>query len=175
LQTLGGSATVPVAAHSFNGVAVKYDIRLESSLSCRPLAVVRRRAGASELSKVVPEACGVVWNALRAKQIKGGRLVAVYLDGQINLEVGVEVDAPFAGDGDVVASSLPTGTVATTTHLGPYHKLGGAHRAICDWCSANGHALAGPNWEIYGHWMPEWNDDPSGIRTDVYYLLKTSG
>jgi hypothetical protein len=31
--------------------------------------------------------------------------------------------------------------------------------------------LAGPNWEIYGHWQNEWNKDPSQIRTDVYYLL----
>jgi hypothetical protein len=36
---------------------------------------------------------------------------------------------------------------------------------------ANDHTLAGPQWEIYGHWLPEWNKDPSQIRTDVYYLL----
>jgi hypothetical protein len=31
--------------------------------------------------------------------------------------------------------------------------------------------LAGPNWEVYGHWQDEWNSDPSKIRTDVFYLL----
>ncbi|MDB5328046.1 MAG: Bacterial transcription activator, effector binding domain, partial [Phycisphaerales bacterium] len=36
----------------------------------------------------------------------------------------------------------------------------------------HGHAMAGPNWELYGHWDQSWNDDPSKIRTDVYYLLK---
>ena len=35
-------------------------------------------------------------------------------------------------------------------------------------------ALAGPNWEIYGHWVDEWNRDPSKIRTDVFYLIKKS-
>lgn len=74
-----------------------YDIRVEQR-DGRPLAVVRRRAGLHELSKVVPDACGVVWGVVRAQQIPGaGRHVAVYLDGQINLEVGVELDAPIPG------------------------------------------------------------------------------
>jgi effector-binding domain-containing protein len=149
-----------------------YDVRLEQ-LAARPLAVVRRRASSAELSKVVPDACGTVWAALRAQQISGaGRHVAVYLDGQINLEVGVELDAPFARAGEVVASATPAGAVATTVHLGPYGRLGEAHRAICDWCAGHGHALAGPNWEIYGHWVDAWNTDPSKIRTDVFYLLQ---
>src|SRR5262249_57142415 len=78
-------------------VRMEYDVRLEQ-LSSRPLAVVRRRASSQELSKVVPDACGTVWSVVRAQQIKGaGRHVALYWDGQINLEVGVELDAPFAG------------------------------------------------------------------------------
>jgi effector-binding domain-containing protein len=61
--------------------------------------------------------------------------------------------------------------VASATHFGPYGGLGAAHEAIRQWSVTNSRALAGPNWEIYGHWQPEWNDDPSRIRTDVYYLL----
>jgi effector-binding domain-containing protein len=153
---------------------VAYNVQLQTSPG-QPIAVVRRRAAARDLPKVVPEACGVVWNVLRAQQIKGGRHVAIYLDGQINLEVGAEVDTPFAGHGDVIGSSIPSGTVATTTHFGPYRQLGRAHEAICDWCANHGHALAGPNWEIYGHWQNDWNTDPSKIRTDVFYLLAPSG
>ena len=149
-----------------------YNIRLETA-DTRPTAVVRRRAALQQLPKVVPEACGYVWNALRAQKIKGaGRHVALYLDEQINLEVGVELDAPFSGAGDVIASSLPAGRVATTTHFGPYQQLGAAHQAIRAWCAQHGHALAGPNWEIYGHWLDEWNSDPSKICTDVFYLLR---
>ena len=155
---------------------MKYDIRLETTPASRPLAVVRRRARLQELPKVVTDACGIVWNVLREQQIKGaGRHVAVYLDDQINLEVGVEMDGPFAGQGEVVASALPAGTVATTVHFGPYQRLGEAHQAIRDWCAKHGHALAGPNWEIYGHWVDEWNRDPGKIRTDVFYLLKAGG
>ncbi len=150
---------------------MEYDVRLEQ-VGSRPLAVVRRRASLRELAKVVPDACGKVWGVVRAQQIRGaGRHVAVYWDDQINLEVGVELDAPFAGSGEVIGSATPAGRVATTTHYGPYAQLSGAHEAIRRWCQNNGHTLAGPNWEIYGHWQDEWNRDPSKIRTDVFYLL----
>jgi effector-binding domain-containing protein len=150
---------------------MKYDIRLERH-SSQPLAVVRRRAASHELSKVVPDACGVVWNVLRAHQVSGaGRHVAVYLDDQINLEVGVELDATFAGYGDVVPSAIPSGLIAATTHYGPYGQLHLAHDAIRRWCRKNAYSLVGPNWEVYGHWKDEWNSDPSKICTHVFYLL----
>jgi effector-binding domain-containing protein len=154
---------------------MEYDVRLEQ-LESRPLAVVCRRASQHEFSKVIPDACGAVWNVVRSQQIAGaGRHVAVYLDCQINLEIGVELDASasatFVGYGEVVPSATPAGPVATTTHFGPYGGLHAAHDAILQWCANNGHTLAGPSWEIYGHWIDEWNTDPTKIRTDVFYLV----
>jgi hypothetical protein len=153
---------------------VEHNIRLEQ-LDSRPLAVVCRRARSQELHKVVPDACGTVWDVVRAQRIPGaGRHVAVYCDcqdGQFILEVGVELDAPFAGHGEVIASATPAGLVATTTHYGPYGQLHEAHAAILSWCRNNGYTLAGPSWEIYGHWNDQWNSDPAKIRTDVFYLL----
>ena len=153
---------------------MEYDVHLETFASPRPIAVVRRRARAAELSKVVPACCGIVWTVVRARQIKGaGRHVAVYLNDQIDLEVGVELETPFDGDGDgeVVGSTLPAGTAATAVHFGPYGRLHLAHQAIRDWCGQRGYALAGPKWEIYGHWDEAWNSEPEKIRTDVFYLL----
>lgn len=152
-----------------------HDVRIEHRGS-RPLAVVRRRASQQQLSKVVPEACGVVWGVVRAQQLAGaGRHVAVYLDCQINLEVGVELGSPFAGAGEVVGSATPAGLVATAIHYGPYGRLHEAHEAILQWCRNNGYTLAGPSWEIYGHWKDEWNSDPSKICTQVCYLLGDGG
>jgi len=136
-----------------------------------PLAVVRRQASSSELSRVVPECCGLVWNEVRSQQAKGGRHVAIYWDGRIRLEVGVELYGAFAEHGEVVRSATPAGAVASATHFGPYQSLGATHDAVRQWCRANHHRLAGPNWEIYGHWQNEWNADPSQIRTDIYYLV----
>jgi effector-binding domain-containing protein len=143
-------------------------------LDAVPLAVIKRQARQSELSRVVPECCGLVWNAVKAQQSKGGRHVALYWDRTIKLEVGVELLGPFADQGDVVRSATPAGLVASATHFGPYGGLGAAHDAVQRFCKEHQHQLAGPSWEIYGHWMPEWNTDPSKIRTDVYYLLSGS-
>ena len=146
-------------------------IRLEHHAS-RPLAVIRLRASPPDLPRVVPDACGRVWTVVRSQQLTGaGRHVAVYLDAEINLEVGVELDGPFGGFGEVVPSATPAGVVATATHLGPYQQLHQTHQAILRWCVANGHAPAGPNWEVYGHWRDEWNSDPAKIATDVFYLV----
>jgi effector-binding domain-containing protein len=136
-----------------------------------PVAVVRRQARASELSKIVPESCGVVWSWLRARQLRGGRHVAIYWDGAIRLEVGVEVIDAIPDDGAVVRSATPAGRTASVVHLGPYNQLGTAHQAIRNWCATHGLPLAGPNWEIYGHWQDAWNADPSQVRTDVFYQL----
>ncbi len=148
----------------------RYEVQLQQ-LGSIPLAVVRRQARPDELSRLVPECCGIVWNALRAQQVRGGRHVALYWDGVIRVEVGAEVNAPFAEQGDVVRSATPAGTVASVTHLGLYGGLAAAHDAVHAWCKAHNHRLAGPRWEIYGHWQSEWDSDPSQIRTDVFYLL----
>jgi len=147
-----------------------YAVQLQR-LGSIPLAVIRRQARSSELARVVPECCGVVWDAVRAQQTQAGRHVAIYWDGSIRLEVGVELHGSFAEQGEIVRSTTPSGAVASATHFGPYAGLGAAHEAIRQWCVANNHRLAGPNWEIYGHWQRQWDTDPSRIRTDVYYLL----
>lgn len=56
---------------------------------------------------------------------------------------------------------------AATTHWGDY-RLGEAHDAVVTWCRTTGHTLAGISWEVYGH----WHDDPTKIRTDIFYLLR---
>jgi len=149
---------------------VTYTVDLQQ-LPSRPLAVIRRTTSAAELSRVVPECCGLVWNAMRAQDARGGRHVAVYWDGSIRLEVGVELLGPFREQEDVVRSATPGGWVASVTHFGPYSGLGVAHAALRDWCNAHQHRRLGPNWEIYGHWQAEWNTDPAKIRTDVFYQV----
>jgi len=143
-------------------------------LTTVPVAVIRRQARSADLSVLVPECCGLVWNAVRAQQVPAGRHVAIYWDDTIRLEVGVELHGSFADQGEVVRSSLPAGTAAWTTHLGPYCDLEAAHDAVRRWCDANKYRLAGPKWEIYGHWEAEWDANPSRIVTDVYYLILDS-
>ena len=135
-------------------------------------AVIRERVPASELSRCfVPAACGEVWSFIRsAKLPQPGRHVALYLeDGTV--EVGAEVGGPFAGNGRIHSSALPSGPVATAAHFGPYGQLSQAHAAIRDWCQAQDRKRSNVCREIYGHWQESWNTDLSKIRTDIYYLL----
>src|SRR6266851_2836767 len=99
-------------------------------LNSVPLAVIRRQASPSELSRVVPECCGLVWKVVRAQQTQAGRHVAIYWDGSIRLEVGVELYGPFAEQGEVVRSATPAGPVASATYFGPYSVLGAAHDTV---------------------------------------------
>lgn len=137
----------------------------------QPLAVIKLVAAQTALPQVLPKACGDVWNFIRAAKIAGaGRLVALYTGGTLaalDVECGAEVAGPFVSDGHVVPSATPGGPVAVATHYGPYHLLGQAHNAVREWCQAQCLTLAGPNWEVYGH----WTDDPAKLHTDVYYLL----
>ena len=153
---------------------MQYIVRTEQAPPV-PIAIVRRRAPAGQLSLVVPEACGTVWSALKALGVTGaGRHVAVYLGsvgGQVDMEIGVEVPATVGSHGELFDSLTPAGEVAAVTHFGPYGQLGSAHEAIRAWCASNHRPAAGTHWEVYGHWLPAWNNDASQIRTDVFYLL----
>ena len=147
-----------------------YEVQL-TQVSSIPVAVVRRQARAAELGRVVTQGCGLVWTYLRSKQLKGGRNIAIYWDGSIRLEVGVEFGQPVPEGGEVVGSATPAGPAASVVHFGPYQQLGAAHDAIHQWCATHQRRLAGPSWEIYGHWDSAWDRDPSRIRTDIFYLL----
>jgi effector-binding domain-containing protein len=109
-----------------------------------------------------------VWACLRAGGVyRGCRNIMLYRDDVPHVEVGVELRVPCPLSGRVVASTLPEGQSAMTVHRGPYAGLAAAHRAVLDWCAAQGRRASGPRWEIYG----PHNDDPAEVWTEVYYLL----
>jgi effector-binding domain-containing protein len=106
-----------------------------------------------------------VWSFLRSDAPEGlykqGHNVMLYKDDVPHVEVGVQVSGSFDPAGQVVASTLPGGLVATATHTGPIAKIGDTHQAVREWSTANGYRLAGPHWEIYG------DPDPSTGEFDV--------
>jgi effector-binding domain-containing protein len=112
-----------------------------------------------------------VWRFLRGDAPEGlydrGHNVMLYKDDVPNVEVGVQVSGPFAPAGDVVASTLPGGLVATATHTGQIAQIGDTHQAVRQWSATHGYKLAGPRWEIYG------DPDPSTGHFDVevFWLL----
>ena len=113
-----------------------------------------------------------VWAFLRGSDLAPGRNVMLYLDDVPNVEVGAEVSASFARAGRVIPSSLPAGRAAVAVARGEPSaaSLAMTHAAVRDWCAAEGHALSGVRWEIYGHWVE--GRDPALFETEVYWLLE---
>jgi effector-binding domain-containing protein len=146
---------------------VAYEVRAERA-GPRALAAIRAQTAPGRLAADIIRLLDIVWPVLRGQGIPTGHNVVVYRDGALTVDVGVEVLAPFSGDGDVQPSATPSGEVATTAHFGDYAQLGAAYAALERWCAANGRRPAGVNWEVYG----DWDDDPDKRRTDVYFLLE---
>jgi effector-binding domain-containing protein len=94
--------------------------------------------------------------------------VMLYKDQRPDVEVGVLVSRPFDTHGRVVVSELPGGEVATAVHRGDYARLGDTHDAVRAAAAARGRELAGPCWEVYGH----WREDPAELETEVVWLLR---
>ena len=141
----------------------------ETNVVARPTAVIPATTTWQEFPSLWRELLDEVWACLRAGGIKSGcRNIMLYLDDVPRVEVGVELLVPCPLTGRVVASALPTGQVAMTVHHGSYSGLAAAHRAVTDWCAAQGKPKTGVRWEIYG----PHNDDPAKVWTEVYYLLR---
>jgi effector-binding domain-containing protein len=116
---------------------------------------------------MLDEVWGFIRGAAPAGLYKQGHNVMLYKDDVPNVEVGVQVSGAFATVGNVVASTLPGGLVATATHTGPITEIGDTHRAVREWSADHGHVLAGPHWEVYGD-----PDPATGIfAVEVFWLL----
>jgi effector-binding domain-containing protein len=136
-----------------------------------PTAVVMAATTWAEFPNMWGPMLTEVWGFLRGDASGGlhkqGHNIMLYKDDVPNVEVGVQVSGSFDPVGDVVASSLPGGLVATATHTGPIGKIGDTHLAVREWSEANGYQLAGPFWEIYGD-----PDSATGhFDVDVFWLL----
>jgi len=139
-------------------------------VEARPTAVVMATTTWEEFPTLWRTLLDEVWRCLRAGGVERGcRNVMLYWDDTppVHVEVGVELRVACPLTGRVVASSLPAGRAAMTTHRGSYAGLAEAHQAVRDWCVARGQRLVVPRWEIYG----PHSDDPAEVWTEIYYLL----
>ena len=144
-------------------------------VDARPTAVIARTTTWKEFpalwGRLLEQVYGFVRGRPELATGAGGEQwqnVMLYKDDRPHVEVGVLVKRRFQAAGPVIASELPAGEVATATHRGDYAQLWSTHEAVRDHAAGNGRELAGPRWEIYGH----WREDPSELETDVFWLLR---
>lgn len=145
------------------------------TVDARPTAVVARTTTWKQFPTVWGPLLDQVYGFVRSRTDlatgDGAELwqnVMLYKDDRPDVEVGVLVSGVFQPEQPVIASELPGGEVATATHRGDYARLGVTHDAVREHVASHGRELAGPRWEIYGHWRP----DPSELETEVFWLLR---
>jgi effector-binding domain-containing protein len=102
------------------------------------------------------------------------------MEGQLEIQVGVPIDAPLEGTDRIVVGTLPGGRYATLGYTGAYDGLVDANAALQAW--ADGKGLVFDQWstdrgdafaarlEIY-RTDPAQEPDPSKWETEVAYRL----
>ena len=152
-----------------------YAVSLEHPAS-RLIAAAHARLPIERVPAVFATYLDRVYAAARAGLVQlDGQNVFLYrnvpgADAEVDIDFGVGTTKPFTSVGEVTAVALPDGEVATTAHWGDYARLAAAHAAVITWCQLHGRRMAGPRWEVYGH----WTEDVARRRTDIYYLLESS-
>ncbi|MGE3961996.1 MAG: GyrI-like domain-containing protein [Dehalococcoidia bacterium] len=149
------------------------DIEVQD-LPAQATAVVQHRVTLQDMDRI-PGWLGETYEAVQRSGVEPAgmpflRTLAMDEDG-MEIEVGWPVPAPFAGDGDVHASSLPDGPAAVVSYFGPFDGVAGAYEALGAWCGQHGREVAGPPWETY-YTDPEQEPDQSKWRTDVHFPLR---
>lgn len=147
---------------------------MTKTISAQPLAAVRRRALIRDVGSVWKPALDLVWAFLRRHEglrVDGHNCFLyhhpAHRDAAMDIDFGVQVVRPFAGEDEVICTETPAGEVVMTTHVGSYAQLVHAHDAIHSWRAANGRNFGGYSWEIYG----DWTADETKLETQIVYLL----
>lgn len=132
----------------------KYEFKVET-LKEQPVMTVRFKVPAEpdKISAKYAEVFGAVFahvlaNGAQPAGAPFGRYHVMKDDG-FEIEAGIPVAKAMEEKGDVKASKLPGGKVATTVHFGSYHELGKAFAALQKWVGDQGYQPAGGHWEAY--------------------------
>jgi effector-binding domain-containing protein len=150
-----------------------YEATLER-VEAHPMAAVAARAKQEQLSRVIPTALDAVYAALRTTGDWGplGHNVVLYGPGDdgvtLELAIGVRLERPFPGLGQVANAETPAGEAVHVVHFGEYSKMHPAHQAAQAAAGELGRRLTGASWEVYG----DFTSDVTKLRTDIYYQVE---
>lgn len=109
----------------------------------RPYAAFKVLVTMEEIGRVVPPLTGEIFGWLAGHGVTPSgppfwKYNVIDMERELEIEAGVTVDEPVAGDERVVAGTLPGGTYATLVHTGHPDRLVDATAALLDWGRAQG-------------------------------------
>lgn len=107
------------------------------------------------------------------EQPAGPPFVAYYNMDLQNLEVeaGFPVSRALSGQGDIQATEIPGGKLASCLYVGPYSDCGPAYDALARWTKDHGYEPTGVAYEIYLNDPAE--TPPQELRTQIVFPLKS--
>jgi effector-binding domain-containing protein len=145
----------------------------------QPYAAIRLTLEQSEVAEHAPPLIEEIigWVASRGEQTGPVFFNYTRMEGsRMAMEVGAPTATLLAGDGRVVADTLPAGRYVTVTHTGPYDQLRAAHELLHEWLAKQGLPPQGMGpgrstlLEIY-HTDPSEEPDPSKWVTEIAFRL----
>jgi effector-binding domain-containing protein/dienelactone hydrolase len=149
----------------------------KKEIPAQPVLVVRRRIKPAEVASTLADVLGHTFQHAQQNGIAlDGQPFTRYLEwgpGMWTIEAGMPVKAHASSapaENDIRADTLPGGLVATTTHTGPYDKLGEAHATLQQWIETEGLSASGVPWEVYVT-DPAQHPDPNDWKTDVFWPI----
>jgi effector-binding domain-containing protein len=143
-------------------------------LPVQPVLSIRAKSAVQELPQVLGASLGVIAQHLGSlgETPAGAPFVAYYnMDMQnLDIEVGVPVACPLAGQGNIQPSQIFGGKFATCLFVGPYSDVGPAYDALTQFVKDKGFEASGVAYEFY------LNDpqtvQPAELQTQIYFPLK---
>jgi len=145
------------------------ELQVQNVLAIR--ATVSKEQIGAKIGELVPAVFGYVLS--KGGQPSGPPFTRYHkAEGdRFEIEVGVPVVEPVAGEGRFETGTLPAGKAAVTLHIGPYEKIEKTHCALEDWMKSQGLTSAAAPWEVY--WTdPNQEPDPSKLKTEIIWPVK---
>ena len=130
----------------------------------RPYMAIPVNVTMAAIGTVVPPLNGEVfrWLAERGAAPAGApfwKYNVIDMDRELEIEAGVTVPQALAGDGRVIAGTLPSGRYATLTHVGHPSELAGVTETLLDWATGQG-----LTWDM----SPDEGGERWGSRLEIY-------
>jgi effector-binding domain-containing protein len=147
----------------------------------QPYMGIRTATPMRELPTVIPRSIGEVFDFLNGHgvQPRGAPFIRYHvidMQGELDIEIGVPVDAVLAGDGQVQPGILPAGRYVSLVHTGPYPELMQANADLLAWAAQQGLELdqhATPRGDAFGGRYESYLSEPQEKpeRTEVAIRL----
>jgi len=96
----------------------------------------------------------------------------LWTDSIIDIEAGIPVkDSTLIGNGRISIRKIPSGSVVTAIHYGPYERLPETYFGINEWMRKNKVVVIGPPWESYIT-DPVKETNPEKWQTAIFFPIE---